>query len=379
MDAKTALEFQWPYLLSLVGDPARLEESARAHKALVRRRGIRSAHDLLRISLAYANCGLSLRTSAAWAEASEVASLSDVALLKRIRHAEGWLGAVLTDMVDVQVAKLERQARSWRLRLVDATCVSKPGSVGTDWRIHVSWDLGAAVIDGIEVTDEHGGESLTRFGVIAGELVIADRGYAHRAGLHSVVASGGDFIVRLPWQRLPLTTRDDKPFDLLENLRELKEAEPASFAVRVPAKAGTPAFDARLVCVRKSEVAAAASRDRILKEASKKQHKVDPRTLEAASYVFVLTSLTDELASAYDVLEMYRFRWQIELKFKRMKSVLRLDTLPARDPRLARAWLYSQLIGALLLERFSEAHLAFSPWGFRATPALAVAAGVDAR
>ena len=47
MDAKTALEFQWPYLLSLVGDPSQLETSARRYKAFTRRRGIRSAEDLL--------------------------------------------------------------------------------------------------------------------------------------------------------------------------------------------------------------------------------------------------------------------------------------------------------------------------------------------
>ena len=204
-------------------------------------------------------------------------------------------------------------------------------------------------------------------------LAIADRGYAHRASLHSIVASGG--VHPAPWQSLPLTTRTGAAFDLLANLRGLAEAEPAAFDVCVAATKDVRAFDVRMVAVRKSEVAAAASREKILKEASKKQRTVDPRTLEAAAYVFVLTSLGDDQASAFDVLELYRFRWQIELKFKRMKSLLHLDALPAKDPRLARAWLYSQLIGALLLERLSEAHLAFSPWGSRASADLAVAAG----
>lgn len=54
MDASTALKFQWSALLTLVGDTARLEESARMRKALVHRRGTQPAHDMLRISFACA-------------------------------------------------------------------------------------------------------------------------------------------------------------------------------------------------------------------------------------------------------------------------------------------------------------------------------------
>lgn len=51
--------------------------------------------------------------------------------------------------------------------------------------------------------------------------------------------------------------------------------------------------------------------------------------------------------------ELYRLRWRIELAFKRLKSLLRLDRLPAHDKDLARAWIFSHLIAALLIEDFS--------------------------
>ncbi len=69
--------------------------------------------------------------------------------------------------------------------------------------------------------------------------------------------------------------------------------------------------------------------------------------------------------AAKDVLDIYRFRWQIELAFKRMKSLPFLGDLPARDPPLARCFLYSKLLAALLLEDFTSEILSFSPWGFR--------------
>ena len=381
MEACTALEFQWPYLLKLVGDQADIEKLAVEAGALRRRRGIRSASDLLRVALAYGLCDLSLRQTAAWAEANDIASLSDVALLKRLRTGDAWLGQVLGRMLADQVGRRRLDESRWRLRLVDATCVSKPGSTGTDWRIHLGWELGSAGIDSIELTDDKGGESLERFSIAPGELAIADRGYAHRAGMWSVMLSGGDFIVRLNWQNVPLRDRDGSPFDLLAALRGMPEAQAAEFPVEVAEGPKSPAFDARLAAIRKTEAAAEKSRQRILKEASKKGKSVDPRTLEAAAYVFVLTSLLPEHATATEVLELYRLRWQVELAFKRMKGVLFLDELPAKEPHLARTFLYAKLIGALLLDRYTETYLGFSPWGFPLGAAVPVetAPGVPGR
>jgi hypothetical protein len=48
------------------------------------------------------------------------------------------------------------------VRLADGTCVSKPGSTGTDWRIHGVLDLGRGGFSHLELTDQHGGEALER-------------------------------------------------------------------------------------------------------------------------------------------------------------------------------------------------------------------------
>jgi hypothetical protein len=50
---------------------------------------------------------------------------------------------------------------------------------------------------------------------------------------------------------------------------------------------------------------------------------------------------------------LYSLRWRIELAFKRLKSLLRLDRLPAKDPGLAKAWIFAHLIAALLIEDLS--------------------------
>jgi hypothetical protein len=153
----------------------------------------------------------------------------------------------------------------------------------------------------------------------------------------------------------------------LEFLRRLPEAAPGESAVLVApcAREALPALPARVVAVRKSEAAAELARAKVLRERSKKSRNVDPRTLEAAGYVFVLTSLPAEALGAADVLELYRFRWQVELALKRLKSLLQLGRLPARNPPLLRTAPYAKLRAALLLEDFTDRFLAFSPWGYR--------------
>ena len=47
---------------------------------------------------------------------------------------------------------------------------------------------------------------------------------------------------------------------------------------------------------------------------------------------------------------LYRLRWQIELAFKRLKSLLRIDRLPAKGDALASTWLHAHLLFALLID-----------------------------
>lgn len=367
MDTREALEYQWPYLLTLLPPLADLEAGAYQCGALSRRRSIDSASTLLRLALGYGFCGFSLRQTAVWAESTGIASLSDVALLKRLRKCHGWLGQLLA----VKLASRTGAPRSpLRLRLIDATSISRPGSAGTDWRIHLGFDLGRMAIDHIELTDHSGAESLSRFQFSADEVAIADGGYAHRAGLAHAHCSEGRFLIRINWQNVPLLHPDGSPFDILQALRALPEAEPLSYQVLIAPdrKRQIPSIPARLVAIRKTETAAEIARHRVVEDRSRKCRSIDPRTLESAGYIFVLTSLPETFA-ADQVLDLYRFRWQVELAFKRLKSILHLGQLPAKDPALARTILYSKLLAALLVEDFTTNFLTISPWGYPLRPA----------
>src|SRR5712691_8205447 len=188
-----ALHDDWPLLLSLL--PADLEATAKETGALQRKRGVPSAQALLRLAFAYAYAGLSLRATATWARKTGVAFLSDVALLQRLRHAATWAGRLLAQQLAHQAARpRERWPAGLKVRLIDATTASRPGSQGTDFRVHLHFDLGTLTITDITVTDAQGGESFQQGTLVAGEIAVGDRGYAHRAGIAAATAAGAPVI-----------------------------------------------------------------------------------------------------------------------------------------------------------------------------------------
>jgi hypothetical protein len=106
----------------------------------------------------------------------------------------------------------------------------------------------------------------------------------------------------------------------------------------------------RLIIVRRSKQATEYTRKKLRQEASKKQKSVSAETLEAAQYFLLWTTLPRS-RSRKTVLELYRCRWQIELAFKRMKSIMGLGHLPKKDPESCRAWWHGKWFTSLLVER----------------------------
>lgn len=157
--------------------------------------------------------------------------------------------------------------------------------------------------------------------------------------------------MRTGWNALRLLQPDGTAFDLFATLAA-QAAEEGEVNVRI--EEGTAVAEplvVRLIIRRKSPQQAKAEQKRLLKEAKKRGRTADPRSLEAAKYILLLTSLPAATFPTCDVLGLYRFRWQLELAFKRMKSLAHLDELAAKKPELARAWIYARLIVFLIAEQ----------------------------
>lgn len=344
MNTTKVYDEAWPYILTLL--PPNLEETARTSEALVRCRNIPNAPALLRLALAYAVSDLSLKDVAGWAHAMEVADITGPGLFYRLREAESWLEQVLagTLQADVQPTPVGIVGR---LRVVDATVITGPGSTGTDWRVHVMIDPTSGTLRSVEVTDAHGGESYGRFALEPGDIVLGDRGYARARGIAAVHAAGAGVVVRISSASIRLC---DLQWQVL-NLPTMEAAVPQvgcqEWPILLPVPPDTD----------KKSWTLAQAKDWI------PARLIGGRT-RTGEVIWLLSTVPERELPAVQVMRLYRLRWQVELAIKRLKSLLHLDALPTRHGPTARSWLLAKLLAAALAERLARFAVSFSPWGY---------------
>jgi hypothetical protein len=361
---KIGADDEWKVIERLL--PAGWKEAARELGAFRRARYTSDPASLLRLLLLHAVNDGGLRETVAQARVSGIAAMSQVALFKRLRSSGAWLAWLGAELAR-GLRERPRLPRELRPRAVDSTTVQGPASSGTQWRVHYALDLVNLNCDWIELTDARGAELLERTPLRRGDVLLADRNYLRPPGVRAAAAAGAYVLVRLRWSHCALVDGRGGSFKALQHARRLKAGQVGQWAVKLPVAAGQ-AVAGRVVATRLPAPLAAKVQRRVIRHAGKQGHQLDPRTLQAAQVVMVFTTLPASLLSAGGVLELYRYRWQIELAFKRLKQLLKLGRLPHQSPRIAPAWILAKLVVALLLETLYRNARVFSPWGYRLDP-----------
>ena len=347
----------WSKLTKLL--PAGWEDQARTSGALKFGRQFEGADHLLRVLLMYFSDGCSMRTTVARARAGNVAQLSDVGLLKRINKSGEWLRWMSARLIqETPVSAMKCSAlKGRRLLAVDGSVVREPGAITATWRLHYTMDIATLSCQEMQITSTRVGESLSRFAVRQGDVIIADRGFANRRGVNHVLDHGGDVLVRMNLCSLPLQGEHSAPFVQLPYLRTLQAGQMGEWPATLQGSKGAVAV--RVCGYRKTEEQRLESERKYRQYTNKKQQKFNADTLEASGYVVVVTTL-DNL-DAEGILALYRHRWQVELAFKRMKSLLGLGHLKKKNAEGAKAWLQGKLFVACLIERLIALGDHFSP------------------
>ncbi len=352
---------EWAVIERLL--PQGWQAAARQLGAFRRARYIDNPSTLLRVLLFHAVAGSPLRQTVALLRAAGVAELSQVALLKRLRSAGDWLAWIAAGLCQ---GLRERTClpEAVRVRVVDSTTVQGPGSRSTQWRLHYGLDLTSLQCDWQELTDTHGGESLTRLPVRRGDVILGDRAFFTQRGMAHLAQGGAYAVIRLRWRHARLLDPQGQVCRALDFARTLATGQVGDWPVRLLLPGGQPQTG-RVIAIGLPLPLAEQAQRRARRAASKKQHRLHPDTLTAARYVMLFTSLPKERLSAESVLELYRYRWQVELAFKRLKQLLKIGRLPHKDPAAARGWIQAKLVVALLLETLVRNARTFSPWGYR--------------
>lgn len=365
-DPASPLTDQFASLLARMPADLDLDRLALEHKAIQRCRKIKSGDVLLRLALAHGPGGFSLRDAAGWAGVMGLAEITNPSLKYRLDAAGDFLAAVVASLLAARASSKSLHWPGRTLRVADGSSISLPRSQGTDWRVHGVFDLAQGGFSHLELTDASGGESLCRGAPVPGEVRIADRGYGHAKAWQAFYRDGGgkaDLIVRLRWNSFSLSLPDAAPFDVITYLDGLPDdGQPHEIDVRAYLDRHD-SVPVRLIVLRKPPEAVQAAMASLQARARRKNHAIDPRSLVAAQFIVLGTSLPREAYAASDILAAYRLRWQVELAFKRLKSLLHIDKLKIRSGSGARSWLHAHLILALLCDELSQDVLESFPSG----------------
>lgn len=343
--------------------PKNWEAQAKELGALQRARKIKDADDLLRILLIHLADGCSLRETVARAHEGKIADISDVALLKRLRASAEWLRWMSLGMLHRRGVSTTgpKWIEKYSVKSVDASVVTEPGSTGSDWRLHYCIDLFELQCDQFMITEPDVGESFVNFTIAKNDLLIGDRAYGRLKGIKHVIDNGADCLVRIKNKAFDLYDGRNRKLDLLKRLKHLRYHQVGDWNITGRSRdLGDTRL--RLCAIKKSKEAAEKSIRKVRSELKKKQRSVNPDTLELHRFIILVTTLTD--IDAHSVMELYRARWQIEIAFKRLKSIMGFGHLPKIDTDSCRAWLHGKLFVALLAQAIIDEGRFFSPWGY---------------
>jgi len=286
-------------------------------------------------------------------------SLTKNAVYERVVKSSEWLKWLGENICVKSGFMLEKP--SWlgekQVQLVDASDVSLKGSRKSDWRLHYVFDLFGYKCTKCDVTSIKDGEKLTRYDCFTpNDIVMGDRMYCTIQGIEHLKKSNSDFILRFKSKAFTVYNENGEQLNLLEKTRHLEELESTSVVCFY--KVNNQLHPIR-ICAMKKESKAAELAKRKTKEKARRQQKkqATAETLELNEYIVLATSLDFDDSK---IFELYRARWQVELVFRRLKSIFGFAQVPSKNENSVKSWFYSVLFLAALCEAIQkDSH--FSP------------------
>jgi hypothetical protein len=317
---------------------------------------IRDADTLLRFILLHVGANLPLRQTVTLMAEAGFPSLSPMRLHKKMCRAAPYLQALVSNMLGWSHQGAPEKWGGYVFSVVDATTVSGPGATAADARIHTKIRVADVSLTDVEVTGANDGETFCRYPWSPGELAVGDRAYSSTRGLLHVKSYGADVLVRYRIGSMPLLDEDENDVDVLTVARTVKLHTIVDLDVRVPGLEHD--INGRLIIMRLPPDAAERARQAVLEHSGS---STSPQMLEAAGYVILFTTAPRSRLDTERCLQAYRLRWQIELQFKRWKSLCHFDELPNQRDDTILSWVYAKVLLGALLDRMADIPTELSP------------------
>lgn len=318
-------------------------------KAMSRHFGIQDPYTLLKLCLLY-GYDQSLIEVSAYAKAADICEISDVGFMKRFSRCKDWFKWIIENLKPCEVSNYQKpeQLAGCRVLALDATDVISGGKQRLKWHLHYALDLFSLSCGEFKLTTEGTGEKLTNFDFKEKDLVMGDRAYATLTGIEHCKKYNANFILRMKNKAFTLYNKDSEILDLAELLKGVGNSACDIFVYYK----GTDKVlhPLRICAVKKSLQAQKKTEKKLFQKQSRKQKTYSEDTHFVSKYFFVITSLDDSF-SAEQILELYRLRWQVEMLFKRYKTILQMGNMPTKNHNSGEAWLNCKMLIALIIEK----------------------------
>lgn len=176
-----------------------------------------------------------------------------------------------------------------------------------------------------------------------GSLRLADLGYYTLPVFRTYDAAGVYYISRLRAETQVMTTRG-APMSALE----LVTQHGGQGVIDLPIYLGkAEELPCRLVAWPVPPAVAAKRRARLRDHARKQQRPVNPISMALAAWTIFVTNVPATLLTPAEIEFFARLRWQIELLFKRWKSLGKLTVSTSENPWRILCEVYAKLLGLL--------------------------------
>jgi hypothetical protein len=200
-----------------------------------------------------------------------------------------------------------------------------------------------------KITSQKIGEKLSNFDIRKNWLILADRIYGTLTGIENCLKAEANFVLRLKHNAFKLYDEHGAEIQLLDKLRGITSDMAISIDVFVKLpKLGLTKLRVCATKIPDDKLDKVVRRNK--RRDSKKQLKTSKSALTMSNYVVVITALPDSI-SAEDIISLYRYRWQVEIYFKRLKSILDFGNVPLHREDSIHTWLNGKLLISLLIEQ----------------------------
>ena len=331
--------------------PEGYEAACYEEKAIQRKRGIDNPNDLMMLAMFHMFTGCSLVEISTIAELTKLGKVSDVAFMKRFEGCNNWFKWIIDKLI--MCGGIEYQKPEWlsnyRVLANDASDVVEKGRSGRLYRLHYALDLFKMHCAEFRITEETVGESLKNFKLLPNDIIVADRIYSTFVGMRHCIKSGANFVMRLRSNSFNMYDSQDQKIDLLGHLKTLEAGKTLDLNVYVKMN-GTETTPVRICAIKKDAESIKKTQRKLARKKSRKQEAISEGTLAFNNYIVLVTMLPATI-SAGQILELYRWRWQVEICFKRLKSIMDFGELPKRRIESIFTWLNGKIMIALLIEK----------------------------